>query len=786
MKAKSLHVLILALLISSSIFQKISAKPLNEGFILQTESISSSFTYPLGYQNRILYIPRQTYDNNGNLIEDTDYGVKNPDLDNPDTCFHYDWRELFHAGEDLYYPDRTFDAAGHEVTAVANGVVIEVTPEGWPGRGIIIEHTLPSREKIYSVYVHVDAVQVNSGDLVIEGQVLGFVIHQDYMGLFPEYHTDDTTGNTIPDSHLHFEIRYFPDARIIYSQYPDCNIDDGVGRGYTPPEIHPDNFPTLGRGYTDPTDFIDAHQFIPTPTATLPPAPAVGIPISQGSDDGGTNPGDCAFYNTDNEVYLGACFNGGNITSGFRFNNVQIPRHANIENAYINFSVDGTYTVPIAVQIFGEASGNPLTYSESSPPTNRITTFNSALWNVTDTWELGETRDTPDISSVIQEIINRPDWNSGQSISIIIKNAGSTNVRRVIGFERVSFDPDLSTAKLIITYDVNWTPTPTATPLNYTPQPVFISTSIPPTFTHIPPTPVPTNPPPTEVPWICRVCGIGCPASAQRLTVNGTGLYGTPTPYATTSTPESSSLRIAEAVDLTTLLYRVRDEILSTTPEGQRLTDLYYTYIPNIVQVLMAHPELSDQSLETMNLFVPSLEALLDGNGDTVTITSEQVAGLQSFLNALVEYGDPELQAVILSELERRPLEDMAGITMDEAWSHMNGYQLEWLPPISNSNPYSGQQGRTIPVKFTVTDFGGNFVVDESLTLQVLDANGNVVIGPFHVSNNPANGIAIQGKQYHYNLETKNLPAGSYMLEVTYNSESGIQSETRSIVLTKK
>ncbi|MBI5840647.1 MAG: M23 family metallopeptidase, partial [Chloroflexi bacterium] len=539
--------------------------------------------------------------------------------------------------------------------------------------------------------------------------------------------------------------------------------------------------------------FFDAIQWhlvppapTPTPTATLLPAQGITIPIIQGSDDGGINPTDpCYFSVTDNEVYLGACFNGEDITSGFRFQNVQIPRNANIESAYLNFTVDGTYTTPIQVQIYGEASSNPLTYTESSPPTNRLTMFQSALWNITDTWGLGEQRNTPDLSPIIQEIVNRSDWNPGQPISIIVKNAGSTDVRRVIGFERASFDPNLKPAQLVVTYNLNPTPTPTATLINSTPQPVFTPTSIPPTFTPIPPTPVPTDPP-AEVPWICRVCGIGCPASAQRLTANGAGLYGTPTPYATTSTIEPSSLRIAEAVDLTTLLYRVRDEILSITPEGQRLTDLYYTYIPNIVQVLMAHPELSDQSLEMMNLFVPPLQALLDGNGDTTIITSEQVAGLQSFLNALVEYGDPELQDAILSELERRPLESMIDMTMNEAWRHVNGYQLEWLPPISNSNPYGAQQGSAIPVKFTVTDFEGNFVVDESLTLQILDSNGNVVVGPIQVSSNPNNGIKIQGNQYHYNFKTKDLLAGSYTLQVTYNSLDGALSESRSIILTKK
>ncbi len=761
------------------------------GFRLKPNSklieITTVFSPPLGFLDSQNYAPRINYEN-GSLIENTDYGVQNPDLSGESACFGVEKRLLRHAGEDLYRSDGQ-TTAGREVTAIADGVVIEYNPAFiYPGNAIVIEHTLlPSGDKVYSVYIHLDNVQIVNGQTVSRGQLLGYVINYPYEGNFMDFHNLHYSGD---DSHLHFEIRYFANAGDIYQTYNSgqfiaCDKNDKAGRGYTHPDINPDNFPAPGAGYTDPTDFINSHSSIPTATPTLPPSQNVGISISQGSDDGGTNPGDCAFSNTDNEVYLGACFNGGDITSGFRFNNIQIPRNANIERAYIHFTVDGTYTAGIQAQIYGEASSNPLTYSLSSPPTNRLTTFNSALWRITDQWEFRELRDTPDISSVIQEIINRPDWISGRPISIIIKNAGSgsSEHRRVIGFERVSFDPSLSTTQLVITYNTNPTPTPTATPLNNTPQPGFTATSIPPTYTHIAPTIAPTNPP--EPKW-CVVCGSGCQSnSAQGLTANGTGLFGTPTPYATTPTSGSSSLRIAETVDLTTLLYRVRDEILSTTPEGQRLTDLYYAYIPNIIQVLMVDPTLSDQSIETMNLFVPALEALLDGNGDTVTITSEQVTSLQSFLNTLVEQGDPELQAVILSELERRPLENMVGMTMDEAWRYTNGYQLEWLPPISNSNPYNAQLGSTIPVKFTATDFDGNFVIDESLTLQVLDSNGNVVVGPIEVGNDPNNAMEIQGSQYHYNLNTNDLPEGSTILQVTYNSSNGVQSETRSITLTK-
>ncbi|NWG05178.1 MAG: peptidoglycan DD-metalloendopeptidase family protein [Chloroflexi bacterium] len=686
----------------------------------------------------------------------------------------------------MYYPNRETDSAGHEVTATANGTVIEVTPDGWPGRGIIIEHTLSSGEKIYSVYLHVDSVQVSSGNVVTEGQVLGYIIYQSYSGLYPQYH-QDSLGNVISDSHLHFEIRYFPDARTIYSEYPECNYDDGVGRGYTHPDVYPDNFPITGQGYTDPTDFINNFSSnSSTPTPTLPPSQTTNSSITQGSNDGGINPTPCEFTLEDNEVYLGACFDGGDITSGFRFENIQVPRNANIENAYVRFTVDGEYTTPIQVQINGEASGNPLIYSEASPPTNRVKTYNSALWNITETWNLGELYNTPDLSAIIREIVIRDDWNPGQPISLIISNAGSTDVRRVIGFERAESDPDLETAELIITYNTNPTPTPTSQPPNSTPLPTSTPIIIQPTFTPLPITPEPTNPPPAEVPWICSVCGIGCPASAQRLSSDSVSTYGTPTatPYSSTLTPQTSSLRITESIELTDLLYRVRDELLNTTPEGQRLSDLYYAYIPNIVQVLIAHPELSDSSFETMNLFAPSLQALLDGNGDSVVITIEQVQGLQSFLYALVQYGDEDLQSVILAELEKHPLENLIGLTMDGAWVQINGYEFEWLQPLGNANPYATKQGNTIPIKFSITDFENNFLEDETVYLQVVDLNGNVVIAPVQVSNNPNTGIKIQGNQYHYNLKTKDLPVGSYTLEVFYNN--GIQSEIKTIVLTKK
>jgi len=235
-----------------------------------------------------------------------------------------------------------------------------------------------------------------------------------------------------------------------------------------------------------------------------------------------------------------------------------------------------------------------------------------------------------------------------------------------------------------------------------------------------------------------------------------------------------------------TLLYRVRDEILNTSAEGQRYTDLYYTHSPEIASIMDTHTELAEQGLDVIDFLTPNLQALVDNQGGSAVISSAEIQQAQGFLNALSSYASSDLQEAILAEVNKTPLEELEGMTMDQAWAYLNGYQVGWLPPINDSNPYRTQQKSTIPIKFRITDIDGNFVNDESVTLQVLDAAGNVVVDPVQVSNNPNTGIKIQGNQYIHNLETKNLSSGTYILQIIYNASDGDLSETRSIILTSK
>jgi hypothetical protein len=95
---------------------------------------------------------------------------------------------------------------------------------------------------------------------------------------------------------------------------------------------------------------------------------------------------------------------------------------------------------------------------------------------------------------VIQEIVNRPDWASGNAISVIMKGTGGAYARKFV----TSFDSSVTSAPaLVVTFttgSVGTTATPTPPPATATATLSPIPTSKP-TATPIPPTPIPPSAP---------------------------------------------------------------------------------------------------------------------------------------------------------------------------------------------------------------------------------------------------------------------------------------------------
>lgn len=182
--------------------------------------------------------------------------------------------------------------------------------------------------------------------------------------------------------------------------------------------------------------------------------------IEQGSDDAGTWPvSGCPDTADNREIYFGRCA-GEDITSGFRFVGVDIPPRATIESAYLTFTTDGYYELPLKLEINAEASGNAATFSDASWPYQRPKTAaaSASPWIISDQdiWNLGWTAQTPDLSVVLQEVVDRVDWTIGNALALLVTNVGDlpnpNDHRRVLAFERAMPDLSYTPATLVVQF----------------------------------------------------------------------------------------------------------------------------------------------------------------------------------------------------------------------------------------------------------------------------------------------------------------------------------------------
>ena len=119
---------------------------------------------------------------------------------------------------------------------------------------------------------------------------------------------------------------------------------------------------------------------------------------------------------------------GGDQVVGMRFNGINIPPGAIISNALIQFQVDEINAVATSLTFQGEDVDNAATFIDSNwnvssrPRTAAAVAWSPVAWSTRG--EAGVDQQTPDISSVIQEIVNRPGWMQNNSLVVIISGTG--------------------------------------------------------------------------------------------------------------------------------------------------------------------------------------------------------------------------------------------------------------------------------------------------------------------------------------------------------------------------
>ncbi len=202
---------------------------------------------------------------------------------------------------------------------------------------------------------------------------------------------------------------------------------------------------------------------IKTATVTVTaPGGTNTLQVSSSADD--VNEVSGTFTTNATTLWLG---NGGSATAsyaGLRFSGAAIPAGATISSAVLQVYSSQNQWMDVAFSIAADASGNSPVFTTTSRPSQRTQTASKVAHSDNVNWAANTWYSLDQMKSVVQEVINRSDWQSGNSLSVIIKGTGTgTFARKFIR----AFDGSAANApKLVISYTTSAPappPVPTAT-----------------------------------------------------------------------------------------------------------------------------------------------------------------------------------------------------------------------------------------------------------------------------------------------------------------------------------
>lgn len=170
--------------------------------------------------------------------------------------------------------------------------------------------------------------------------------------------------------------------------------------------------------------------------------------VTANADDGQVWPGGFSIAD------VGIGYDGGYNHVFARFLNVTIPKNAIITSAKIQYKAMSSLTLAsVQTSIYANDVVAPTSPTSDATFTAKALTTAFVNWDAPGAWVANTWYDSPDISSVIQEIVNQASWASGNAVMILHKNRRATTPNCNItanGYENGA----ANAPKLVITYTV--------------------------------------------------------------------------------------------------------------------------------------------------------------------------------------------------------------------------------------------------------------------------------------------------------------------------------------------
>ena len=145
-------------------------------------------------------------------------------------------------------------------------------------------------------------------------------------------------------------------------------------------------------------------------------------------------------------------------TIGLRFGNIKIPKGATITNAYLQFTCDEVNTAATSLAISIEDTNDATEYVEavsfgvsSRTYLPQTVAWAPPAWSTVD--QSNTNQRTPDIATLIQDIVAKPDWQTGNSLGIKITGTGTSLTNTAAKRVADAFEGGTTKApKLVVTY----------------------------------------------------------------------------------------------------------------------------------------------------------------------------------------------------------------------------------------------------------------------------------------------------------------------------------------------
>ncbi len=162
------------------------------------------------------------------------------------------------------------------------------------------------------------------------------------------------------------------------------------------------------------------------------------VAITNGNDDVEEAQNGTIYANSsDLEMVYDSYNSNGYQKIGLRFRAVQLPKNATITNAYLQFTADESNSASSELEISLHNSTNSEAFSSSNNVSSRSAFASKVTWKPS-SWssnQNGNAQRSPNLKNMVQSLVNKSGWSSGNNISFIVKGKGnslnSTSAKRV-------------------------------------------------------------------------------------------------------------------------------------------------------------------------------------------------------------------------------------------------------------------------------------------------------------------------------------------------------------------